>query len=410
MTAPRLLLLLGQSPFDPTSGAAQSMRQTAELLADAGWSVRCLATSGCEGPVDADHATMLLRRGLSPSSGRSFANSGVAVLELTAAGVHHEIVLSLPGRERLWERDVGAAFAAHLGRLVDGFRPDVVLTFGGDPADERRRERLRAAGAKIVFALHNLAYLGHRPAHCDAFLAPTEFVASRYRTAWATEIAVLPTVIVPDGVVAPAHDPVFVTFVNPEPAKGLWLVARIAQRLAERRPDIPLLVVDGRATAAGLLAAGRAGGEDLARHASLMFTPAVPRVADLWSHCRIVLVPSVVDEAAGRVALEAMINGAVPVVANRGALPETVGSGGIVLPLPDGYGPVTNTPLPPAAADPWVDVIEHLADDEAAYARASLAAREIATRHLPAVTGPRYAAWFGAMSGRSTGGDREPGR
>ena len=66
--------------------------------------------------------------------------------------------------------------------------------------------------------------------------------------------------------------------------------------------------------------------------------------------------------------------------------------------------------LPPAAADPWVDVIEHLADDEAAYARASLAAREIATRHLPAVTGPRYAAWFGAMSGRSTGGDREPGR
>ena len=62
MTAPRLLLLLGQSPFDPTSGAAQSMRQTAELLADAGWSVRCLATSGCEGPVDADHATMLLRR------------------------------------------------------------------------------------------------------------------------------------------------------------------------------------------------------------------------------------------------------------------------------------------------------------------------------------------------------------
>ncbi|MEZ5562499.1 MAG: hypothetical protein R3F27_06035 [Gammaproteobacteria bacterium] len=63
MTAPRLLLLLGQSPFDPTSGAAQSMRQIAELLATQGFAVRALATTGCEGDTDQEHPAWLTAGG-----------------------------------------------------------------------------------------------------------------------------------------------------------------------------------------------------------------------------------------------------------------------------------------------------------------------------------------------------------
>jgi hypothetical protein len=43
--------------------------------------------------------------------------------------------------------------------------------------------------------------------------------------------------------------PQFVTFVNPEPVKGVYIFARIAAELARRRPDIRLLAVESRGQA-----------------------------------------------------------------------------------------------------------------------------------------------------------------
>jgi hypothetical protein len=37
-----------------------------------------------------------------------------------------------------------------------------------------------------------------------------------------------------------------VTFINPQEIKGVYVFARIARELARRRPDIPLLVTQGR--------------------------------------------------------------------------------------------------------------------------------------------------------------------
>ncbi len=47
-------------------------------------------------------------------------------------------------------------------------------------------------------------------------------------------------------------DPRYVTFVNPTLYKGAYPFVRIAQELGRRRPDIPLLVVESRATKATL--------------------------------------------------------------------------------------------------------------------------------------------------------------
>ena len=42
------------------------------------------------------------------------------------------------------------------------------------------------------------------------------------------------------------------TFVNPEPRKGVHVFARIAEVLSRRRPDIPLLLVEGAGKASFL--------------------------------------------------------------------------------------------------------------------------------------------------------------
>jgi hypothetical protein len=41
--------------------------------------------------------------------------------------------------------------------------------------------------------------------------------------------------------VAENPEPKYVTFINPQPAKGLTVFARIAMELNHRRPDIPFL-------------------------------------------------------------------------------------------------------------------------------------------------------------------------
>ena len=48
-----------------------------------------------------------------------------------------------------------------------------------------------------------------------------------------------------DRVIAEEPEPKYVTFINPQPDKGATVFARIALELGRRRPDIPLLVVEG---------------------------------------------------------------------------------------------------------------------------------------------------------------------
>lgn len=363
------------------------MRQTAEILAARGWVVRSLCTSACEGDLAADHLATLAGTGL-PSR-----DLGASV-EIVHHGVTHRIVRIAQDRRRHWEDEVGRTYDALLAEHLRESPPHICLTFGGDPRDAARRRRLREAGVRIAFGLHNLAYLSHQLADCDAFLAPSEWLAGRYRARWTAPVAVLPTPLVADGVVAASHDPVFVTFVNPEPSKGLVIIARLAERLGIARPDIPLLVVEGRARAGHLLAAGRDAGIDLARFENLMFSPATQRVADLWSSCRILLAPSTVEEAAGRVVVEAMANGAVPLVSDRGALPETAAGVGEVIPLPAMLDWRSARPVASSVAAPWFEAIVRLVDDEAVYQIQSRAARAAAAAHFPQALGPRYDEWF----------------
>ena len=80
----------------------------------------------------------------------------------------------------------------------------------------------------------------------DAVIVPSRFVADHYRKTLGLECTVLPNLIDLDRVRATTHDPRYVTFVNPSYEKGVYAFARIADELGRRRPDIPLLVVEGR--------------------------------------------------------------------------------------------------------------------------------------------------------------------
>lgn len=392
--APRLLLLLGQSPFDPTSGAAQSTRIIAEILARTGFDVRSLATTACEGDPPGGHDLVLADSPISFLPGNN-----ATVLRLHSRGIDHSLVVVDATWRHEWVRHVGPRFDAAYADILQTWQPDIVLTYGGDRADLARRKLARAAGAKVVFALHNLAYRKQPPAEVNHILVPTQYLANAYRGVLETAITVLPPPLDPERVLATQREPQAVGFINPEPPKGATIAAQLADRLGRERPEVPLLVIGGRVPPEALAVAGRDINLDLTKYPNLLECPATARVKDVWAALRVVLMPSVVREAAGRCALEAMLNGVVPLVSNQGGLAEIVGDAGVRLPAPPPLEGRARR-VPQSLVDVWWRALVNAFDDYPTGPRAA-ACRIHAERFTVDALSPAYDQWFRSLLTRS---------
>jgi hypothetical protein len=75
-------------------------------------------------------------------------------------------------------------------------------------------------------------------------------------------------------------------------------------------------------------------------------------------------------------------------------LRESIGAGGLCLPIPPALNESDNEPASANAVAPWVDAILALHDDAGKYDAACEAARAEAAKRDPAVIGARRAAFF----------------
>jgi glycosyltransferase involved in cell wall biosynthesis len=218
----------------------------------------------------------------------------------------------------------------------------------------------------------------------------------------------------------------YVTFVNPQPAKGLVVFARIAEQLARCRPDIPLLVVEGRARAERSLARV---GLDLSFTKNLYFMENTPDPRRFYAITKLLLMPSLVPESFGLTAAEALINGIPVLASNRGALPETLGQtersttdpitsttsstacrplpavscpGGFLFDIPARNTPESTDIPTPDEVEPWVQTIIRLWDDESLYRQASRRALAHAQRWHPDRLRRLYTEFFAGVT-------RQPG-
>ena len=222
-------------------------------------------------------------------------------------------------------------FLAAFDRFLERNRPDVVLTYGGGPAGEAMIELAKGRGAAVVFGLHNFAYLDAGAFRgVDYVVVPSKFSKRYYRERLGLDCHVMPNVIDFERVKAQGRTPHYLTFVNPQPEKGLFLLARIAEQVSRQRPDIPMLIVESRSRANSL----QQTGVDLsgARNLFCMTNTTDPR--KFYGVSKVMLMPSLWNESFGLVAAEAMINGIPVLASNRGSLPEIVGEGGLLFDIP----------------------------------------------------------------------------
>jgi glycosyltransferase involved in cell wall biosynthesis len=385
---PRLLLLLGQSPFDPTSGAAQSTRLIAELAARSGYEVTALCTTACEGDIDSDRYHEEIIRGAEPLEPPG------QWLSFRSGGIQYRLIRVDSAWKHSWEHHCGKAYDEALANyLTTEGCPQAVLTYGDDHTDRARRERLRTAGASIIFAVHNHAYRKRLPAVVDHFLFPTRYLQKAYGNSLGAPAEVLPVPLQAMTRPSSLDAQKLITFVNPEPGKGAILVAQLIDRLRRSHPDQVVLVVGGRVPAEGILQVGKDLNLDLSQHSNLYLLPPTQKVHEIWAETRLLLMPSALPEAAGRCALEAMLVGAVPCVSDQGGLREIVGASGCLLPsppIPQGRA----VKVSPKVIEAWSRTIVGLIDDSAHFERKSAACRARAEQHTMEVLTPLYKYWL----------------
>jgi glycosyltransferase involved in cell wall biosynthesis len=301
----------------------------------------------------------------------------LSVFQFRHRGVAVQIYDSPVARRfRAANRGEGVCFLALYERVLERFRPDLVLTYGGDWVAQEIMAQAKRRGVPVVFALHNFAYHGaelFRPV--DAVLVPSRFAQAHYRRTLGLHCTPIPGPWDWSRVRCPKIRARYVTFVNPQPEKGVFVFARIAAEMARRRPDIPLLVVEGRGNAGWL----QRTGVDLGALGNIFVMANTPDPRDFYQVSRLVLMPSLWWESFPRVAAESLINGIPVLGSRRGGLSETLEHAGFLCDVPDGYTPQTR--LVPTAKElaPWIDIIIRLWDDNDFYAqerRRCLAAAE----------------------------------
>lgn len=234
--------------------------------------------------------------------------------------------------------------------------PDVIAILAHEPV--RMALAAKPLGIPMVMMLMDVEFEKHGGDFAElgriACIANSHFTADRYRQAYGVDSTVVyPMLDLTRYEIESRREAV--TFINPVPEKGRDLACEIA-RLC---PDIPFDFVEGWPLSPDQREALMARLEGL-RNVTLR--PQQTDMRQVYGKSRILLVPSLWEEAFGRVVSEAQVSG-IPVVASaRGGLPEAVGEGGVLL---DPEGP----------AQDWAAAIRRLWSDPDHYRMVSEAAR-----------------------------------
>ena len=404
----RILLAIHNAYTDHTSGAAHSMRILMQWLRDAGHDVSVLCTARFDAKAPSNLLQHLSDHGLSVRrtpppkafvrSSRRASNLGPGrpILEFTLHDVPVTMLWTSAPPNTPAERFEAEQFLFTLDQRFAPQPPDVLLAYGGHPAVHQGMRQARERKIRTVFTLRNYGYEDRRYfEHADHVFTTSPYLSEFYRERIGLRSIGIDSPIDWSEVEAPEEMRRFVTFVNPSLAKGAMVFARIADTLGARRPDIPILVVQSASSAGQLNAIP---GIDFRKYPQIMAAPATPRPADFFALTRLLLVPSVFAEPFGRVAAESLINGIPVLVSNRGALPQTVGDGGLVLPIPHSITPDSRELPSEEEIRPWLDAICELWDDDERYRAAAARARATAAgRYDEAVMRARYRTYFESL-------------
>lgn len=241
------------------------------------------------------------------------------------------------------------------------FSPDVAILLPSTGGFRKLADSLYDAGIPVVLHLRDVDFqaLGDpRNASLAGVISNSRFTSNLFKKEFGLESKVIYNIFNRDSYKTTAQDQ-YVTFINPVEVKG----RKIALELARNNPDIKFLFVEG----------WRLNEEDkqellkiTKQLGNVIWLDRLHDMRKVYSKTRILLVPSQLEEAWGRVVSEAHVSG-IPVLASDiGGLPESVGPGGKL--------------INPKEIDDWQQALRELWDDAGVWQSFSKAAYNFSLR------------------------------
>jgi len=235
-------------------------------------------------------------------------------------------------RRRLFAPDRVPGYRVYRGWEPIAGIPEVVRDFRPDVAVAGTAATLLLAGKFVEEKVPTVAYFrslefekfGAGPADRTRIggFAVSGYVADRIEEVLGIKCNVVRSIVKPVNYLVEGKRET-VLHVNPEPCKGI----EITLALAARRPDIVFDVVRCWEETPEV----RRIRERTERMDNVVWHEPIGDMRALYARARLLLAPSICEEAAARVVQEAQLN-AIPVLASdRGGLPESVGAGGMTV-------------------------------------------------------------------------------
>lgn len=196
------------------------------------------------------------------------------------------------------------AYTSHVQRIVREFRPQLTVCHGHLAGLSEALRLSRQAGSRNIVCLYQCGN-EHRShfAHVDRVTTCSRFLHQWYRANHGLRSAILPPAIDVDEAFSTDGPRNALLFVQPRAE----FVSPLIESLTDQHPLIPVAVV-------------HPGDFDHPR--------------DFWGQAKVVALPER-QEAFGRLAVEASINGVVSLAADRCGYPESVEDAGIRLAIPE---------------------------------------------------------------------------
>lgn len=309
------------------------------------------------------------------------------------------------GSKKEYSRLVFLLYAALLIEFLEVERPEICMTYGGYRFVRLAEIETRRRGIKNVFFLHNFSYGDASLFACfDAVVVPSEFARRYYKECLGIDCYVIPPLIDRSkiSVEGGGGERKNVTLVNPSVEKGVFFFLGLAREIGQSHPEVPFLIVEGRAKASSLVDVPEVR---RLKNLSVMRTVSDPR--SFWKKTRILLVPPTGKETFCRLVAEAAFN-SIPVIASeRGAIPETMGDvsqSGVdaCLPIPSRFTPSFRSLPTSREVEPWRQSLIHVLQDDPVAKRLGRILNENAQRFDSLLVSGRIERFFASLlSGRT---------
>jgi glycosyltransferase involved in cell wall biosynthesis len=257
----------------------------------------------------------------------------------------------------------GYDLSTGLGEVLGDFAPDALVIAGNSAISFPLAAQAAGSGLPCAYYAHDIKTLRNlsNPELLDglALIANSRFTAGVIAQCLRRDSTVL-TPLVDREAYHTRGSRRYVTMVNPRRVKG----GQTAFELAQACPDIPFAFVEAWTEEEEFLTNLRKAARGLS---NVKWLRPTLRMREVYGATRILLAPSEWEEPWGRVASEAHVSG-IPVIASAtGALPESVGPGGILI-------------EPGAPLADWVQALRSLWDNGSLYTQLSDRARAYSQR------------------------------